>query len=87
MTDDQGFELHPGAAQDITEIWQFVAEDNPPVATRLREDILEATAGLWLFRIRVTSGPISPPGRTAFKRSAIISSSMRQKKNPSSLSP
>ncbi len=28
MTDDQGFELHPGAAQDITEIWEFIAEDN-----------------------------------------------------------
>ena len=49
MTDDQGFELHPGAAQDITEIWQFVAEDNPSVATRFREDILEAIRGLVAF--------------------------------------
>ena len=42
MTDDLGFELHPGAAQDITEIWQFIAEDNPPAAARFREGILEA---------------------------------------------
>jgi plasmid stabilization system protein ParE len=42
MTDGQGFELHPGAARDITEIWEFIAEDSLPVATRFREDILEA---------------------------------------------
>jgi plasmid stabilization system protein ParE len=42
MTDDQGFELHPGAAQDITEIWQFIAEDNPLAAARFRADTLEA---------------------------------------------
>jgi len=42
MKDNQGFELHPGAAQDITEIWQFIAEDSRPAATRFREDILEA---------------------------------------------
>jgi plasmid stabilization system protein ParE len=42
MKHNQGFELHPGAAQDITEIWQFIAEDSPPAATRFREDILEA---------------------------------------------
>jgi len=32
MTADQGFELHPGAAQDITEIWEFIAKDNPLAA-------------------------------------------------------
>jgi plasmid stabilization system protein ParE len=49
MTNDQGFELHPGAAQDITEIWQFIAEGQPPVATRFREDILEAIRKLVIF--------------------------------------
>ncbi len=49
MTDDQGFELHPGAVQDITEIWQFIAEDNPVAATRFREDILEAIRTLVTF--------------------------------------
>jgi toxin ParE1/3/4 len=42
MTTDQGFELHPGAAQDITEIWEFIAGDNPVAAKRVREDILDA---------------------------------------------
>ncbi|MFZ3201593.1 MAG: type II toxin-antitoxin system RelE/ParE family toxin [Candidatus Acidiferrales bacterium] len=40
MTGDQGFELHPGAAQDITEIWEFIAEDDPLAAGRLRQGIL-----------------------------------------------
>ena len=42
MTEDQGFKLHPGAAQDIIEIWQFIADDNLPAAARFRENILEA---------------------------------------------
>jgi hypothetical protein len=29
MTVDQGFELHPGAASDITGIWEFIAEGQP----------------------------------------------------------
>jgi antitoxin ParD1/3/4/toxin ParE1/3/4 len=49
MTDDQGFELHPGAAQDITEIWEFIAEDNPLAARRVREDILGAIRKLLPF--------------------------------------
>ncbi len=49
MTDDQGFELHPGAAHDITEIWQFIAEDNPIAATRFREEILDAIRKLVTF--------------------------------------
>ncbi|PYU01303.1 MAG: type II toxin-antitoxin system RelE/ParE family toxin [Acidobacteria bacterium] len=64
MTDDQGFELHPGAAQDITEIWQFIADDNPAAAMRFREDILEAIRKLVLFphqghmRSDLTSRPL-----------------------------
>jgi plasmid stabilization system protein ParE len=49
MTNHQGFELHPGAVQDITEIWQFIAEDNPVAATRFRADILEAIRKLVIF--------------------------------------
>jgi plasmid stabilization system protein ParE len=49
MTEDQGFELHPGAAQDITEIWQFIAEDSPIAAVRFREDILQAIGKLAMF--------------------------------------
>jgi plasmid stabilization system protein ParE len=32
MSEDQGFVLHPLAAQDITDIWEFIAEDNPLAA-------------------------------------------------------
>lgn len=64
MTDDQGFGLHPGAAQDITEIWQFIAEDSPLAATRFREDILETIRKLVKFprqghkRSDLTSRPL-----------------------------
>jgi plasmid stabilization system protein ParE len=46
---NQGFELHPGAARDITEIRQFLAEDNPAAATCLRENILQAIRNLAAF--------------------------------------
>lgn len=49
MIGDQGFELHPGAARDISEIWQFIAEDNPAAAARFREDILETIRRLVEF--------------------------------------
>jgi hypothetical protein len=29
MTAEQGFRLHPLAAQNITEIWEYIAEGNP----------------------------------------------------------
>jgi len=49
MTADRGFDLHPGAANDITEIWEYIASDNPLAARRLREDILNAIRKLVLF--------------------------------------
>jgi len=49
MTVRQGFALHPGAAQDITEIWQFIANDNPPAVGRFRELLLEAIRKLVPF--------------------------------------
>jgi plasmid stabilization system protein ParE len=49
MNAEQGFQLHPGAAQDITEIWEFIAEDNPLAAGRVREDILDAIRKLVPF--------------------------------------
>jgi toxin ParE1/3/4 len=42
MSRQPGFELHPLAARDITEIWEFIAEDSPLAARRVREDILAA---------------------------------------------
>ena len=46
---DQYFRLHPEAAQDITEIWEFIAEDRPQSAGRVREDILAAIRRLVSF--------------------------------------
>jgi plasmid stabilization system protein ParE len=42
MTAERGFKLHPGAASDVTSIWEFIAKDNPLAAKRVREDILDA---------------------------------------------
>ena len=41
MNAERGFELHPGAASDITSIWEFIAKDDPLAAKRVREDILD----------------------------------------------
>lgn len=49
MNAERGFELHPGAASDITSIWEFIAKDNPLVAKRVREDILDAVRRLVPF--------------------------------------
>jgi plasmid stabilization system protein ParE len=64
MNGEQGFALHPGAAQDITDIWEFIAEDNPLGARRAREDILGAIRKLLPFpqqghkRSDLTSRPL-----------------------------
>jgi toxin ParE1/3/4 len=49
MTSDQGFKLHPEAARDITDIWEYIAEENPLAAGRVREDILDAIRKLVPF--------------------------------------
>jgi plasmid stabilization system protein ParE len=49
MTKSQGFRLHPGAAQDITELWEFIAEDNPVAAGRVRENVLDSSRKLAPF--------------------------------------
>ena len=49
MTEEQGFALHPLAAQDITDIWEFIAADNPIAAGRVREEILDALRRLVRF--------------------------------------
>ncbi len=40
MKANQSFQLHPNAAQDITQIWEFIARDNIDAAGRVREEIL-----------------------------------------------
>ena len=49
MTAGQGFALHPLPAQDITEIWEYIAEDDPLAARRVREEIHSAIRALIPF--------------------------------------
>jgi plasmid stabilization system protein ParE len=43
------FDLHPGAARDITNIWEFIAAENPAAAKRVRESLLEGIRKLAPF--------------------------------------
>lgn len=60
----ESFRLHPEAARDITEIWEYIASDSPQAARRVREDILEAMRKLVPFphqghrRTDLTSRPL-----------------------------
>ncbi|MBV8274069.1 MAG: type II toxin-antitoxin system RelE/ParE family toxin [Verrucomicrobia bacterium] len=64
MSGEPSFALHPLAAQDITEIWEYIAADNPLAAGRVREEIHEAIRGLVAFpnrghrRTDLTSRPL-----------------------------
>lgn len=49
MTETRGFILHPEAAQDILDIWEFIAADSPSSAGRIREEILQAIRNLVAF--------------------------------------
>lgn len=42
----QGFALHPFAARDITEIWEYIAADSPLAARRVHEEIYSAIRAL-----------------------------------------
>ena len=64
MSPGEGFKLHPLAARDITEIWEYIAEDNPRAARRVREEILQGIRALVHFphqgyrRPNLTSRPL-----------------------------
>ena len=49
MTAEPGFSLHPLAAQDIAEIWEYIAEYNPRAARRVREEILNRIRAVVAF--------------------------------------
>ncbi len=49
MTPGLGFDLHPEVAQDIADIWEYIATDTPPSAKRVREEILDAIRALVPF--------------------------------------
>lgn len=64
MTPGRGFDLHPPAAQDITDIWTYIADDSPLAARRIRGEILAAIRALVPFpnvghrRSHLTSRPL-----------------------------
>jgi plasmid stabilization system protein ParE len=49
MARNTGYGLHPLAAQDITDIWEFIAADNPRAAGRIREELIEKIQSLVAF--------------------------------------
>ena len=44
-----GFVLHPEALADLSEIWEFIAADNPDAADRVVEEIHQAIRALVPF--------------------------------------
>ncbi len=44
-----GFVLHPDALADLTEIWEYIAADNPSAADRVIDEIAEAIRALVPF--------------------------------------
>jgi plasmid stabilization system protein ParE len=49
MNPEPDFDLHPGAARDITEIWEYIADDSVPAARRFRMEIFGSIASLVPF--------------------------------------
>ncbi len=45
-----GYVLHPDALTDLTEIWQYIAADNPIAADRVLGEIQQAIRALVPFR-------------------------------------
>ena len=54
------FALHPLAAQDITDIWTYIADDSPQAARRVREELLAAIRALVPFPNVGHKRPTSP---------------------------
>lgn len=46
------YDLHPGVRDDLDEIWDFIATDNPPAADRLIAEIVAAIDALVPFPTR-----------------------------------
>jgi len=40
LTGGGGFELHPEAAQDITDIWEYIAAENRPLSKVLNYNVV-----------------------------------------------
>jgi hypothetical protein len=69
MTADHGFELHPGAAMDVSEIWEYIAKDD---LLRLGASVKTAlSASSSRFPTSGTVELTSLSGRCVFRRFAI----------------
>ena len=89
MTTDKGFELHPGAAVDITDIWEFIAKTMPNnyridrVSERpirhCEEPLRRSNPGA-----SACAAPASPYGRTAAPGLLRFARNDGQGKSPSS---
>jgi plasmid stabilization system protein ParE len=53
-----GFVFHPDALNDLNEIWNFIALDNPPAADRTLVEINDAIRALLPFCERAILGRI-----------------------------
>ena len=60
-----GFILHPEAYIDLDDIWEFIADDNPDAADRVREEIYETIGGLVPFPHQGHRRPDLTTARTA----------------------
>jgi plasmid stabilization system protein ParE len=49
MNAPPGVDLHPGAAEDIHDLWSYIVGDSPWAAERLIYDILKVIRGLPAF--------------------------------------
>jgi len=65
MSAGQGFDLHPLAARDITDIWEFIAADNPLAAAVSGKTSSTLSEPWCLSLIRGTGAPTSPRGLCA----------------------
>jgi len=60
---ERGFGLHPLAARDIREIWEYIVATIRAAARRVREELREAIRALVRFPHEAIGGRTSPPGR------------------------
>jgi hypothetical protein len=84
---DRRFRLLSGAARDMTDICECIAEHNPSAADHVRDEILEAIRGLVAFSNQAIDEPILSPVISVFAPFATTSSLMRLTKTRSWLSP
>ena len=68
MSARPAYTLHPAAAQDITIIWEYIAEDSPLAAERVRGDIFKAITSLVPFPHQGVKRPDLTSRPLRFKR-------------------